>query len=523
MKDKIKKYHLLAYGILMASILMVAYIVKWHHYDALAATYGPDIQYFYGYYNAMVAVILIGVTVVFVLYLKKVTLEKLFLGILIPLGVIFLLVVTPNGSADEDKHMYKVNNFANILTGIGETGHENTYFLRASDANSGLGRLLSVENYIQTSKEFFSMSQDQSMVEVVNTEPFSYNYATILFYFPGVMGLLLARLFALGPVLTILLCRIMLFAFYATACYFALKKIHTGKLLFALIMLMPMSIQRAASVSQDAVIHGGIFLFTAYAIYYIFHEEVFTRKDTLVMLLSGIILVVSKGGAYIPLLLLLFLIPRGNFGTKWKYPVIVGLAMGATVLVYLITNPSILFDMSQSSSSGDNIISWAKEPGYTMQTILFHPKHSMTVLLQTFFQNKGIYLQQMVTGGVGWLQLYLSDIWVLIYVILLLVSAMNMEGKEDSFPNSQKIAIAGFLGMSVLLIMLSMWLFWTPISAQTIMGVQGRYFIPLLFPALYLLNNRYLIVTRNSWKTLMAVAFAVNICCFFNIWLQIGV
>lgn len=39
-------------------------------------------------------------------------------------------------------------------------------------------------------------------------------------------------------------------------------------------------------------------------------------KEVIVTIVAGGLLVTGKGGAYVPLLLLLFLIPRENFGEK---------------------------------------------------------------------------------------------------------------------------------------------------------------------------------------------------------------
>lgn len=69
-------------------------------------------------------------------------------------------------------------------------------------------------------------------------------------------------------------------------------------------------------------------------------------KEVIVTIVAGGLLVTGKGGAYVPLLLLLFLIPRENFGEKIKYPVVVGMAVFITIIVFLASNPSLLRTLS---------------------------------------------------------------------------------------------------------------------------------------------------------------------------------
>ena len=77
-------------------------------------------------------------------------------------------------------------------------------------------------------------------------------------------------------------------------------------------------------------------------------------KEVIVTIVAGGLLVTGKGGAYVPLLLLLFLIPRENFGEKIKYPVVVGMAVFITIIVFLISNPSLFTDLVGSGKGTED-------------------------------------------------------------------------------------------------------------------------------------------------------------------------
>ena len=71
---------------------------------------------------------------------------------------------------------------------------------------------------------------------------------------------------------------------------------------------------------------------------------------------------------------------------------------------------------------------------------------------------------------------------------------------------------------SSLLVIISMWIFWTPLSSDNVLGVQGRYFIPVVALVLMMMKNRFIQVKKDITQYLVAGAVIVHIGTFFNIW-----
>lgn len=68
------------------------------------------------------------------------------------------------------------------------------------------------------------------------------------------------------------------------------------------------------------------------------------------------------------------------------------------------------------------------------------------------------------------------------------------------------MAVIGAIG----LVILSMWIFWTPISYQYIAGVQGRYFIVTMLPVFMMFrNNRLSLKNDLGNKGIIAICVLV--------------
>ena len=103
---------------------------------------------------------------------------------------------------------------------------------------------------------------------------------------------------------------------FAVLSYFAMKKLPFGKSTLFLLAILPMNLQQCTSFSYDAVITGVSFLFISWCLSLTFGEKQLKGTDMLGLGILGIILVYGKSGVYLPLALLIFLIPAKRFGGK---------------------------------------------------------------------------------------------------------------------------------------------------------------------------------------------------------------
>ena len=486
-KEFIKKYHIIAYLVMIAVIFIVGMSVKWYRYNEFAG-HGAALGYAYKYYNIILGYILVAATVLFyLLVIRKPDIAKAFFAVSMIMGTLFILLMPPDTPADEDKHMFAVTEFSNGILGIKENTEPYFATYRECDAKSGFTRSVSITNYILMGQKLTERAGNTNYVPY-EVEHFNYAKSTVVIYLPAIIGMILSKLMGLGTVMMYFVSRFLMLLVYCVLGYFAVKKIPTGKALLAIIMALPTGLSRAACVSQDGILHACIFLFMAYTIYFAFSGNKMKIKEVIVTIISGMVLILGKGGAYIPLLLMLFLIPRENFGDKIKYPVVVGISILLTVVVFMISNPG----------------------------------NSVKLFLGTFVGFLGTFFGDMISGGFGWLQISSSPIVVACCFILMLMAALGENNQTVVMNKKQRIitgvSVAGTIG----LVVLSMWIFWTPITFGFIAGLQGRYFIVTMLPIMFMLRNNRFSIKNNIEKKCMIILSALIIFAVFEIWTKIS-
>ena len=521
-KKTIKKNYLVIYLITMLVLVVVGYCVKWYHHPQIDAALGTRAADFYKYFNVAFVILALGVSGMFFAIVKKISIEKLYLIGSIFTGVLFMMIVTPLASADENNHIYKCYDFSSCLMGK-EMPEEEYHWLRECDANTGLDTKISAKNYLYIVDTFFERPDNTEMV-LTHIDDLTYDNDAIIYYFPATIGITLGRLFNFSTAAVYTLGRVFMFAAYVFLTYFALKKIPVFKTGLALVMMMPSTIARAASISQDGMLMAYIFVFMAYVVYYIRYKEIIKIKDAVIMALTGVLMTVGKGGAYIPFLLLLFLIPKENFGKRIKYGVVVGASIALSFGAYCLWNLSLFTDIAGSVGGTENDLVWIEEDGYTIKYILTNPVRSLKVFVNSFFTFSGTRFVELIGSGYGWLQVYTSELWVVMYAIILVfttftTSSTNVE--EYCFDKKQKIMSVIICICSSLFVIVSMWIFWTPLSSDNVLGVQGRYFIPIVALALMVLKNRFIQVKKDITQYLIIASIIVHIGTFFNIWTKI--
>ncbi len=73
--------------------------------------------------------------------------------------------------------------------------------------------------------------------------------------------------------------------------------------------------------------------------------------------------------------------------------------------------------------------------------------------------------------------------------IILIISTFTEKSNNEVFTHEHKILYFFIAATIILIVMLAMALAWTPAGYSTIEGVQGRYYIPIIYLLLIWLQN----------------------------------
>lgn len=303
-------------------------------------------------------------------------------------------------------------------------------------------------------------------------------------YFPQALGMAIVRLFTGSRMAIFYGARMAAWAVTLILFYSAIKRVPAGKMVMIAITLMPMMLQEAASASADGMTCAANMALAAFVADACAHPCAFTWKKKLwlfvLMTLAGTLKML-----YIPMIFLGFAIPNSCFGSKRrKYAQLT--AMTAAIIALAVA--WMVF-------CNANYVGADTDRGGSMrEQLLFiadNPLGLLTVLGRTAFTQFGWYMETMIGKDLAWLDLKLPMLVYWAMLLMLLYTVSQDDGLTQTGASIRAFRKIGLLlsGLCVLVVWMSLLIWETPCGSETVIGVQGRYFIPML-PTLYLALKR---------------------------------
>lgn len=438
-------------------------------------------------------------------FVKKIRIENLFLVTVLFFGLIYNVMLAPQMVPDEAKHIDMAYRYSNQILGYESLG-DTKCLMRADDAATEFTSSPSFGNYRNIYYGLFSRVQDSTMVEA---EINSNIEGSFLLYAPAAAGMSLARLWGLGTVPMLLFARylnLMVFAFLTWA---GMRRLPFGKMTLFVLALLPVNMQQCTSFSHDAMVHGILFFYSCLCLQAIYSRERMNGRRMLLLLLAGIFLVYCKSGSYLPLCLVLILIPAACFGGRREKALSTAALLGVPVLTFVMKHVQTVTGIVNTTAStsvvstGDGA---AYLTGYTIGYFLNDPLEFVYMMANTVFDKAGFYLESLIGYKLGWVEIETSMLVVLLFYFLLFLSVC--ESREDTLRISgvqRGVMILSCLGCTGL-VLLGMLLQWTPMGHVSIEGVQGRYFLPFMLILLTACKNRGILLNKRIDRGIAAAA-----------------
>lgn len=302
------------------------------------------------------------------------------------------------------------------------------------------------------------------------------NYKTRAVYFPTlfiiqafimrIMGLLLD----LPIVFIYYVIRFSYLISYCLLVFLALNIIPFGKWVLGVIAVAPMSLILASSVSPDPIIFGVCFLFVAWILYLIKKSEAHISRKQFIITCLLILAVCTLKPNYIFLLFLLFALPSKSFLNK-KEIVVFSLVSLIGVAVSLgwsyIGSQVTINQLNMASDSMPQFWSLFQTPQvFLKSTALTISRNILPFLRETI----GV-------SGYGYWRL--PTLVYFMYPVAIIL-AFFIEHNQNLMTRKQKVIfwLTGFI--NILVVFVLMFVANTPTNSPTIIGIQGRYFIPFI-------------------------------------------
>lgn len=287
--------------------------------------------------------------------------------------------------------------------------------------------------------------------------------------------------------------------FWLGLMYLAIRLLPVGKKVLLVLALNPVSIFLAATLSPDAAAFGFISLVIALLLKVVNDKKKMSLAMTLTVGVLIVLTVLIKN-VYLPVILSLLLVPRSIMGVWWK--VGIGLIAGISALLWNISIYSVTAGIPSYFGVMDNIGATAQ-----LENIIDHPLKFISVVVWNVLGTNSVLVNQTYAGIFD--RNPVPD-WVVFVWIVSLAAAVTCKEKtvelmKHAVRKRTSWVLAGVWFMTVGLIVTSLYLGWSIVGDKDIMGVQGRYFIPISFLILMplILSTKYFIGTHKAVRNIL--------------------
>lgn len=278
---------------------------------------------------------------------------------------------------------------------------------------------------------------------------------------------------------------------YIVIAFFAIWKFPFSKLGATVLALNPMALFLASSTSGDGLIISLSFLFISWILGLISKD----RISNSVLLISAclMVLLVLMKPTLITLGILFFLIPNKSFSLKRKAIWGVGIFI-ASIFFYLTWN-KLMIDQQilyrDFANPKEQLALFLKQPS------IFFGNFQKNYL----FGANGDNIVYSFVGKFGLLDTPLGLHWIVLYFTSLILAALVQDKEKHFLTIKQRIILIVTLIVYTLLTFFALYQIWNKVGqADSIEGLQGRYFIPVSLALIPLFSSKEKILNIKPLK-----------------------
>lgn len=305
-------------------------------------------------------------------------------------------------------------------------------------------------------------------------------------YIPSAIGLLLGRGMCIPYVLTFLLGRWMNVLVYSILMFLAIRQLKSGKLLLATFALFPTNIFLAGTYSYDY----WVIALTVFSICYYLgiiqdNDKNIEYKDMFIIFGTMLLGLIPKI-TYFPLLMFFILLnPKEKLKDKKHKKIYYAMLSISIVLsVCWLVVPYLVSPSGATDSRGGIDVSAWEQLYYILSSPLEYSK-TLLAFLKRYWS---------IAESIGYVSFwaYLGYTPYHNYTLILLLISVIVDkcewNKKMGGVLRKLVWLVVAFGISAINATV-LYIAFTPVAAQEILGCQPRYILPILFPTLYVLRS----------------------------------
>lgn len=302
-------------------------------------------------------------------------------------------------------------------------------------------------------------------------------------YFPHILGILIGKLFTRRTLVLVLFARVFSLAAFVAMMSCAYRMCSVNRGMIAVSALIPITLIEAGSTSLDGFMISILLLGQAYLLSLYERKRRLTKVEAALLWMLPLVFSMCKV-VYVPFALLLFLIPKESFGSGRKKGIFILSSLAVALAAYFAWSAATFgFVDSYAAKMNGN----ADEQ---IHFILTHPMAYLNVLRNTLHMWFDLYLKGMFGGIAGWAQnVAVNPFFPLVCIVCTVIMLTFHPG--SALHRDLKINVVyALIGLSVAaLTFTAIYVQYNALKAPLIEGIQGRYFVPLLFPLGFVLSS----------------------------------
>ena len=270
--------------------------------------------------------------------------------------------------------------------------------------------------------------------------------------------------------------------FVAICVFWAMKILPEKKFLIFLIASIPMFILESVSISADAVTYGVCILGSAWLLSQRNNFSAITYKEIFLLIVLSICLGLLKS-VYGTILILYFLMSRQRFKNTLHF-----VGFGIFLLALNLFTSTIWLHSILNFNDVDILTSYcigfASDIALQKNFLSENPAQFVTIFANTILTSDAWHPTWFF--GLFGLVLELPETFCIVYFLFLIFIASTGKLELKIF---QRSLIFFSMFVTFFGIFLAEYLFWTPVGADIILGIQGRYFIPIALSTFCMLSS----------------------------------
>lgn len=425
--------------------------------------------------------------------ISEMPIEKVYIVVLAVLGLLYMIFMPLFRVSDEYRHF---NRAYEVTMG---------QIISLEEVPGGSRQLADGQATYKTIWDNRKINMQENRGKEVWAVATSYSPVS---YLPASIGISIARLFTENMVVLAYVARICSFVCTLWILYKTVKYMPFGKNLIIAITLLPITIQEFATLSSDSM----VIALTLAMISFTFYERKKAQeqpascmawREIVAMFLMAVMLGQCKY-IYVFLTAIYLLIPKERFGGLKKkiiYAITLIFTTCVTMAMWLLATGVVKFGNTVATSGGSG-----KSTSF------------LIIIIRTFIYNLKLYVASATADSLGDLNIHPPKLLVVVF-FLILVYVVIAEGKNT---NELKWSVRLlFLGIVLLEIAALLYTFKGYVNAEQrmIIGIQGRYFTPMLAPlsmGLTLTNSKFQ-CPKISEKYLIAVMGVMNLMVVYTV------